>query len=298
MSYYLFLDDARKPSDVNWVPLPENVAWVVARSYEDFVMTLNKMGIPKFIAYDNDLCEAHYHAFFNLREHYVVEYKNFETKCGIHCVEYLLKLCKKQGIKHPDFITHTRNHYAAAFIDAMIKSFNDSLEFPTAKEEEVIATPIPSYAEHSPARISGFFGPYRFLSNFWPAAVELDGHEYPSTEVAYQCAKCVLQSDRDKFLTATSSTAKQIGKKVILRPDWDNVRDDIMLNLVKQKFTKHLKLQRQLLETGTRELIEANCWRDSYWGVAYKFNHTTKQYDKVGGKNRLGEILMQLRSII
>ena len=86
MSYYLFLDDARKVSDVTWVTLPENVAWVIARSFEDFIQTIQKMGIPKFIAYDCDLCQDHYDAFFNLREHYITEYRNFKTRCGIHCM--------------------------------------------------------------------------------------------------------------------------------------------------------------------------------------------------------------------
>src|SRR5207247_1025063 len=37
-----------------------------------------------------------------------------------------------------------------------------------------------------PAGIDSFSGPYRFLSNFWPAEVEFEGIAYPSVEHAYQ----------------------------------------------------------------------------------------------------------------
>lgn len=37
--------------------------------------------------------------------------------------------------------------------------------------------------------ISEFQGQYRFLSNFWPAVVQLDGIYYPTVEHAYQAAK-------------------------------------------------------------------------------------------------------------
>lgn len=37
--------------------------------------------------------------------------------------------------------------------------------------------------------IKEFQGEYRWLSNFWPARVVLDGVEYPTVENAYQASK-------------------------------------------------------------------------------------------------------------
>ena len=128
MSYYLFLDDQRHPSRVNWIILPQNVAWTIARSYEEFVDTIRKQGLPKFVTYDCDLCQEHYNAFFSLKEKYVLQYHEFQKKCGIHCVEHLLKLCKRQKVPHPEFLAHTLNHYAKEFIERMIQEYNATYE--------------------------------------------------------------------------------------------------------------------------------------------------------------------------
>ena len=39
--------------------------------------------------------------------------------------------------------------------------------------------------------IDSFHGVYRFLSNFWPAQVALDGIVYPTVEHAYVAAKTI-----------------------------------------------------------------------------------------------------------
>jgi hypothetical protein len=213
-------------------------------------------------------------------------------------MEYLLDICKKNKIQHPDFIVHSKNHYSKKFMTDTIQKFNEGNPCSPDTNLEVIPTPIPAYARHDAEYISGFFGPYRFLSNFWPASVKYDGMIYPSTEVAYQAAKCVIKKDRDLFLNATSSEAKQIGKKIIIRSDWDSIRDDIMLDLVDQKFNKHPELMDKLLATGRKQLIEANAWRDSYWGVYYKYQKGSGTYECLGGKNKLGEILMKVRALL
>jgi len=128
MSYHLFLDDAREPKHVHWVKLPDNVAWVKARSYTDFVKAVQTLGVPKFIAYDCDLCQEHYEAFFTYRELYTVQYRKFQTKCGIHCLEFILKLCKHLGLKHPEYVIHTQNHFAREFMTKMITEFNTKEE--------------------------------------------------------------------------------------------------------------------------------------------------------------------------
>ncbi len=133
--------------------------------------------------------------------------------------------------------------------------------------------------------IKEFQGEHRFLSNFWPAEVELDGIKYPTIEHAYQAAK-TLDEERRKVIQAqtTPGEAKRAGRKVKIRPDWEDVKIGIMLDLVRQKFTNNVKLRNRLLATGDEELIEGNTWGDTFWGRC-----------KGIGQNNLGKILMKIR---
>lgn len=138
-----------------------------------------------------------------------------------------------------------------------------------------------------PARIVEFQNEYRFLSNFYPSEVHLDGAVYPSVEAAFQAAKCLDPALRKPFETMNPSQAKRAGRRVDLRPDWDQVRIAVMTELVKDKFTRHAGLQTRLLATGNAELLEGNTWNDTFWGVDLK---------TMRGENHLGIILMELRS--
>lgn len=295
MSYYLFLDDTRIPHKVSWANLPENVSWVIARSYDEFVATIDRMGVPQFVTYDCDLCDEHYEAYFKLRHDYVKHYKTFKTRCGIECAEYLINLCKKNDVRHPPFKAHTRNEYAQRLIEDIIHAHNMGIP---EKLSPMRSASIPDYALHNDIVISGFFGDYRFLSNFWPAEVTWKGLKFGSVEAAYQAAKCANPDEMKKFIGLSPSESKMYGKRVILRPDWDTARLDVMKNLVKDKFLNHAELGRLLDETGTRTLIEANNWRDKFWGVAYKFNHDTKLWECLSGQNHLGQILMGVRDML
>lgn len=134
-----------------------------------------------------------------------------------------------------------------------------------------------------------FQGEYRFLSNFWDAPVICDGELYPSVENAYQAAKCADREGRKAFLTVSAAEAKRLGKGVALRNDWEEVKDGIMLELVRDKFTRNPKLAESLLLTEGRELVEGNRWGDTYWGVDLRDG---------SGENRLGHILMTVRDEI
>ena len=80
-----------------------------------------------------------------------------------------------------------------------------------------------------------FQGEHRWLSNFWPAWVILDGVLFPSIEHAYQAAK-THPSQRDPFLRCTAGQAKRLGRTVEMRADWEQVKVLTMRSLVEQKF--------------------------------------------------------------
>lgn len=132
--------------------------------------------------------------------------------------------------------------------------------------------------------ISSFTGEFRFLSNFWPAEVSLDGEVYPSVEHAYQAAKTINTAQRAAIRVAKGpGIAKRLGKTVTLRSDWNTVRLTVMRDLLKQKFSDP-NLRQRLLATHDEELVEGNQWGDQFWGVA-----------RGRGQNHLGRLLMEVR---
>lgn len=135
-------------------------------------------------------------------------------------------------------------------------------------------------------QIYGFNGQYRFLSNFWDAPVMFDGMLFQNNEAAFQAAKCLDKTDREPFTTMEPVKAKRAGRRVKLRPDWEDVKLGIMKTIVRDKFTRNPDLGARLLATGDMQLVEANTWRDRFWGV----DQTTGK-----GQNHLGLILMEVR---
>jgi ribA/ribD-fused uncharacterized protein len=113
--------------------------------------------------------------------------------------------------------------------------------------------------------ITTFQGEHRFLSNFYPAVVVLDGTRYPTVENAFQAAKTETPLERLPFVVVKPGEAKRLGRKLKLRRGWDLQRVDVMHNLLRQKFGSGA-LRLKLLQTGDRRLVEGNTWHDNYWG--------------------------------
>lgn len=135
--------------------------------------------------------------------------------------------------------------------------------------------------------ISSFRDKYFFLSNFYKAPVIFDGVRYENNEAAFQAQKCMNPEDRKAFSEVDPSTAKKMGRKVQLRPDWEDVKVGLMKKIVFAKFTQNPNLALNLLDTKDEELVEGNDWGDKIWG---KVNGD--------GQNLLGQILMEVREEI
>jgi hypothetical protein len=103
-----------------------------------------------------------------------------------------------------------------------------------------------SIAVHDDKLIHGFFGDYRFLSNFHPCHITWNGHAYCSTEAAFQAAKCLSLDDQKNFQSLNPSEAKKLGQKIEMREDWEEVKVDIMFLLNYQKFEKYYDLRQKL----------------------------------------------------
>jgi len=136
--------------------------------------------------------------------------------------------------------------------------------------------------------IDDFRGGYRWLSNFHPSSVMLDGVTYPTIEHAYQAAKSPDPEYRRQMAALSRpSAARYLGQQCTLRADWEAVKVDIMFDLIKQKFAPGTPLANKLLATGDVALVEGNTWGDQFWGVCNGV-----------GQNWLGRLLMQQRSVL
>jgi len=134
--------------------------------------------------------------------------------------------------------------------------------------------------------ITSFRGNFEFLSNFYEAPIEYDGLYFGSGEAAFQAQKCVDIEERRHFQNLRPSEAKREGRKVSLRPDWEQVKVRVMEEIVWAKFTQNTELGRMLLATEDRLIQEGNTWHDTFWGVDLE----TRE-----GENHLGKILMKIR---
>lgn len=147
---------------------------------------------------------------------------------------------------------------------------------------------VPYYAVHADGKIFGFFGPFRFLSNFFilENGVSLEGDYYPSVEHAYQAAKWP-RNLRGQFVECTSGRAKKLGKEApnFNGKKWNKVKVSLMKELCRQKFVNNPKLGKMLLMTEGCMLEERNNWGDVFWG----------RNEKGEGENQLGQILMDVR---
>jgi ribA/ribD-fused uncharacterized protein len=138
---------------------------------------------------------------------------------------------------------------------------------------------------YSDNKIDFFTGENFFLSNFYPCQIPFLGLMYPSVEHAYQASKSLEPEVRESIRNAaTPGKAKRLGGKVVVRPDWKEIKLKFMFEFVQYKFHIHELMRSQLLATEEAEIIEGNYWGDTFWGVC-------------GGKgeNHLGKIIMKIR---
>ena len=132
--------------------------------------------------------------------------------------------------------------------------------------------------------------PYGCFSNFSRHGFELDGVHWPTSEHYFQAQKFAGTPYVENIRIApTPKAVAELGRKreLPLRPDWEQVKDDIMRKAVLRKFETHADLHAILLDTGHEDLVEKTT-NDYYWGCGT--NGT--------GKNMLGKILMEVREIL
>lgn len=128
---------------------------------------------------------------------------------------------------------------------------------------------------------------YGAFSNFARYPITLRGKVWPTTEHYFQAQKFAGTAYEGTILHAASpKIAARLGRsrEHPLRADWEVVKDGIMLDALRAKFTQHAELRELLLETGNALLVEHTA-NDRYWGDG----------GDGSGKNMLGALLMRVR---
>jgi hypothetical protein len=131
-------------------------------------------------------------------------------------------------------------------------------------------------------RTSGKYGPF---SNFAPFGFFLDGYYWKTSEHYYQTQKTTDPEWQEQIREAnTPKKSKQIALEAPLRPDWEDVKYEIMKTALRSKFEQSNSLRTLLIDTGDDLLVEDSPY-DYVWGCGA--NET--------GQNLLGQALMEIR---
>jgi N-glycosidase YbiA len=129
--------------------------------------------------------------------------------------------------------------------------------------------------------------PHGEFSNFSPHGFELKGKSWPTSEHYFQSQKFQGTEHEEEIRLAKSPMiAARMGRsrQRPLRADWESVKDDVMREALRAKFTQNPALKSLLLDTGDGRLVEHTA-NDRYWA----------DNGDGSGRNRLGELLMELR---
>ena len=132
--------------------------------------------------------------------------------------------------------------------------------------------------------------PYGCFSNFSPHAIHLQGTNWRTVEHYYQAQKFVGTLDAALvqmiYTAQTPEKAAFLGRDRtrLVRPDWEQVKTQVMREAVLKKFLTHTDIGAILISTKDQLLVE-NSKTDYYWGCGG---------DKTG-HNYLGKVLMSVR---
>jgi len=129
------------------------------------------------------------------------------------------------------------------------------------------------------------------LSNFSAFNIMWKGYRFETSESAYQWEKFPERPDiqvriREARSAHGAYSLAQVNKDKC-RPDWDDVKVNIMRDILRAKVEQHEYVRKKLLASGDRELVE-DSWRDDFWGWG----------EHKDGQNMLGKLWMEIRDEI
>lgn len=134
-----------------------------------------------------------------------------------------------------------------------------------------------------------FFYEHEFyvFSNFSSFQLEWKGKLWPTSEHAYHSEKFDDEELKERIRnTRSAHDALKLAHthKDKYKKDWDEIKLEVMKQILRAKVYQHPYVMKKLLQSGDRELIE-DSWRDSFWGWG----------SNKDGHNHLGRLWMELR---
>lgn len=134
-----------------------------------------------------------------------------------------------------------------------------------------------------------FYTPkYYVFNNFSAHAIEFRGKLYPTSEHAYQAAKCTDPVGQEAIRSARSPIqAKTLANeryKTARASDWDRKKVAVLEQILRAKLAQHPEAQEALKGSGNEEIVEDSP-SDYFWGEGADGS----------GQNMLGKLWMKLR---
>lgn len=144
------------------------------------------------------------------------------------------------------------------------------------------------------------------LSNFYPAKFKLQikdkVYKFTCSEQFFMWYKALSFHDfaiADKILKIgyNPKQYKSLGRQVKNYDDtiWNAKRDNVMATGIRLKFEQNLEMKNYLINTKYEVLVECNPY-DNIWACGLSSNQSFNQPRAWRGDNRLGFLLMDLRS--
>jgi len=177
-------------------------------------------------------------------------------------------------------------------------TYNDQVK---QKKEFTIDEAVAKVEAHSdkpyPFDVCNFYStfelPYGVFSNFWAAPFLIDGVIFKTSEHFFQAMK-FKPTDQAAFDAVVACEncmdVTKIGRDRTrkLRPDWESVKIDVMIDALTAKYLTYPdSLLKILLSTGNAKIVERTK-NDSFWGSGADDNSGT-------GGNMLGKLLVKVR---
>lgn len=103
----LFLDDERNPIDVTWVQYPDNIEWVVVRTFSEFVKEVTSRPFA-LISFDHD----------------IQDFSRGTEMTGYDCLKFYCNFIDLQGLALPQLVlVHSMNPIGKVNIMSYWKNF-------------------------------------------------------------------------------------------------------------------------------------------------------------------------------
>lgn len=136
------------------------------------------------------------------------------------------------------------------------------------------------------------------LSNMYPCKFVYQDMLFESSEQCFQYQKAIHDEEdllaSEIFALSNAYDCKKSGDSFTPSPGWNDACEDEMKRILRAKFEQNKDIRHFLLNTKDATLYKAT--KGDYWGIDLALNSKEAHEEAGTGKNRLGLILMALRS--